>query len=35
MEKHLENLKVWADINDPVVKRKFEDGQGMNYRYCH
>ena len=29
MEKHLENLKVWADINDPVVKRKFEDGQGM------
>lgn len=33
MEKHLENLKVWADINDPVVKRKFEDGQGMNH-FC-
>jgi large subunit ribosomal protein L35 len=31
MEKHLENLKVWADINDPVVKKKFEDGQGMFY----
>ncbi|OKL57978.1 hypothetical protein UA08_06559 [Talaromyces atroroseus] len=28
IEKHLENLKVWADINDPVVKKKFEDGQG-------
>lgn len=28
MEKHLENLKIWADINDPVIKRKFEDGQG-------
>ncbi|KAF3401419.1 hypothetical protein DPV78_005476 [Talaromyces pinophilus] len=28
MERHLENLKVWADINDPMVKRKFEDGEG-------
>lgn len=30
MEKHLENLKVWADINDPIVKKKFEDGMGMS-----
>ncbi|CRG84405.1 54S ribosomal protein L35, mitochondrial [Talaromyces islandicus] len=28
MEKHLNNLKVWADINDPLIKRKFEDGEG-------
>lgn len=28
MEKHLEQLKIWADINDPVVKKKFEDGEG-------
>ncbi|KAF2102586.1 PEBP-like protein, partial [Rhizodiscina lignyota] len=26
--KHLEWLKVQADINDPLVKRKFEDGFG-------
>ncbi|KAH6640851.1 phosphatidylethanolamine-binding protein [Chaetomium tenue] len=34
---HVEELKVLADINDPLVKRRFEDGQGdMNkpiYRY--
>lgn len=29
MEKHLNNLKVWADINDPLIKKKFEDGQGI------
>lgn len=29
MEKHLNNLKVWADINDPLIKRKFEDGEGV------
>ena len=29
MQLHLEELKVLADINDPLVKRKFEDGQGM------
>jgi len=28
MRKHLDELIVLADINDPVVKRKFEDGQG-------
>ncbi|KAI8942969.1 hypothetical protein NX059_001008 [Plenodomus lindquistii] len=37
MRKHLDELIILADINDPVVKRKFEDGQGdMNkpiYRY--
>lgn len=37
MKKHLNELIILADINDPVVKRKFEDGQAdMNkpiYRY--
>ncbi|KAH7068006.1 phosphatidylethanolamine-binding protein [Paraphoma chrysanthemicola] len=37
MRKHLNDLVILADINDPVVKRKFEDSQGdMNkpiYRY--
>ncbi|EER38806.1 ribosomal protein YmL35 [Histoplasma capsulatum var. duboisii H88] len=37
MEKHLEHLKILADINDPVIKKRFEDGLGdMNrpiYRY--
>ncbi|KAL2849071.1 phosphatidylethanolamine-binding protein [Aspergillus pseudodeflectus] len=28
LELHLEHLKVQADINDPLVKKKFEDGQG-------
>lgn len=28
MRKHLDELVILADINDPVVKRKFEDGQG-------
>ena len=32
MRKHLDELIVLADINDPVVKRKFEDGQGGT---CH
>jgi hypothetical protein len=26
---HLNDLIIAADINDPIVKRKFEDGQGM------
>lgn len=30
MEQHLERLKILADINDPLVKKKFEDGQGNN-----
>ncbi|KAL8657601.1 MAG: hypothetical protein Q9226_001744 [Calogaya cf. arnoldii] len=37
MQKYLEELKILADINDPVIKKRFEDGQGdMNrpiYRY--
>lgn len=28
MQKYLEELKIWADINDPVVKKRFEDGEG-------
>lgn len=28
MRKHLEYLKVQADINDPVIKKRFEDRQG-------
>ncbi|QIW94985.1 hypothetical protein AMS68_000503 [Peltaster fructicola] len=28
MRKALEELKIYADINDPLVKKKFEDGQG-------
>ncbi|KAF3483417.1 mitochondrial 54S ribosomal protein YmL35 [Arthroderma uncinatum] len=28
MEKHLEELKILADINDPLVKKRFEDGLG-------
>lgn len=30
MRLHLERLKISADINDPLVKRKFEDGQGIS-----
>ncbi|KAL1592751.1 mitochondrial 54S ribosomal protein YmL35 [Paraconiothyrium brasiliense] len=37
MQNHLNDLVILADINDPVVKKKFEDGEGdMNkpiYRY--
>jgi large subunit ribosomal protein L35 len=28
MQLHLERLKILADINDPSVKRKFEDNEG-------
>lgn len=28
MREHVEELKILADINDPLVKRRFEDGQG-------
>ena len=28
MQKHLEKLKILADINDPVIKKRFEDGEG-------
>ncbi|KAF9739603.1 hypothetical protein PMIN04_004602 [Paraphaeosphaeria minitans] len=37
MQNHLNDLIVLADVNDPLVKKKFEDGEGdMNkpiYRY--
>ena len=29
MRRELERLKVLADINDPMVKKRFEDGDGM------
>lgn len=29
MQKYLEEMKVWADINDPMVKKRFEDGMGV------
>ena len=29
MQKHLEHLKILADVNDPVIKKRFEDGMGM------
>jgi large subunit ribosomal protein L35 len=29
MQKALENWKILADINDPMVKKRFEDGLGM------
>lgn len=28
LRNHLEHLKILADVNDPAVKRKFEDGLG-------
>lgn len=28
MQKHLEELKILADVNDPVIKKRFEDGMG-------
>lgn len=33
MRRHLEELKIHADINDPLIKKRFEDGEGMsNFR---
>lgn len=32
MKIYLNNLIIAADINDPIVKRKFEDGQGASLR---
>jgi large subunit ribosomal protein L35 len=29
MRRHLERLKILADINDPLIKKRFEDGEGM------
>ena len=31
MERHLEDLKILADVNDPVIKKRFEDGQSKHY----
>ena len=28
MQKRLRELKILADINDPIIKKRFEDGQG-------
>ena len=28
MQKHLEHLKILADVNDPIIKKRFEDGMG-------
>lgn len=29
MQRHLEHMKILADMNDPLVKKRFEDGDGM------
>lgn len=31
MRNHLEELKILADINDPIVKKRFEDGKGEKH----
>lgn len=31
MQLHLDHLKILADINDPLVKRKFEDKEGNSH----
>lgn len=31
MKAHLEKCKIHADINDPMVKKRFEDGQGKSF----
>lgn len=31
MRKYLEELKILADINDPAIKKRFEDGEGMRH----
>ena len=28
-ERYLEELKIQADINDPFIKKRFEDGEGL------
>lgn len=33
MRNHLNELILLADINDPMVKRKFEDGEGASVVY--
>jgi large subunit ribosomal protein L35 len=29
MKRYLEYLKIQADINDPLIKKRFEDGEGL------
>lgn len=29
MRRYLEYLKIQADINDPMIKKRFEDGDGL------
>lgn len=31
MRRYMERLKILADINDPMIKKRFEDGEGMTY----
>lgn len=31
MQRYLDELKIYADINDPMVKRRFEDGKGKTH----
>lgn len=31
MRRYLEELKILADINDPLIKKRFEDGEGMSH----
>ena len=31
MQKRLDHLKILADINDPMIKKRFEDGEGMEW----
>lgn len=31
IQKHMERLKIYADINDANVKRRFEDGYGKKF----
>ena len=31
MRRHLEYLKIQADINDPLIKKRFEDGEGQYF----
>jgi large subunit ribosomal protein L35 len=35
MQRYLERLKILADINDPLVKKRFEDGEGMRDFLLH
>ena len=35
MHLHLEKLKILADINDPVIKKRFEDGEGLLLSLTH